>query len=153
MNDAGDSSAAPSPAPAQSDGDCVAFLRLDGTWECERCAKAWQEGDAAPACSVVTYARLRAAADEAAHRIEQNQRALLAAGHITQRDQVLLTLAMELRALVRMVDAVKDDAAVRAALARQARRPPRSSGPSTGYVRVGMKAKPQEAKQEATSDE
>lgn len=86
--------------------ECAA-VELDEGMECERCALAWDKADARPPCAPVTFARLRAAALAAAERIEQSQRALVAAGLRGFRHQPALAHAMELRRLAALVDAAK----------------------------------------------
>jgi hypothetical protein len=87
---------------------CAAVLSAGGTWECERCALAWDDGDKAPACSTVTYSRLRAVAEEEAERIRQSQDAILEARPQQRfRNQEQLTKRMAFLALVRLIDKIK----------------------------------------------
>jgi hypothetical protein len=72
--------------------------------ECVQCALAWDEDDARPPCLPLTYRRLREAALDAAELLEQSQRAAVLAGYRKFRYQPRLKLAMELRAIVRMID-------------------------------------------------
>lgn len=92
---------------------CVALKLSDSTWECEKCALAWDDGDTRPDCQKLTYARLAAAALEEAERIEQSQRALVLVnatpGLRRFRHQGELKRAMELRAVARMVDRVREE--------------------------------------------
>jgi hypothetical protein len=92
---------------------CVALKLADSTWECEKCALAWDDGDKRPDCLTLTYGRLAAAATEQAERIEQSQRALTLVndtpGLRRFRHQGELKRAMELRALVKLVDRVREE--------------------------------------------
>lgn len=87
--------------------DCQAAPFEGGVWECGRCALAWHEDDRRPPCSPVTYTRLEAAAIEEATKIEQSQRALVAAGLRVRPHQPALKRAMELRAIARLVEKIK----------------------------------------------
>jgi hypothetical protein len=92
---------------ATDDDDKCEAVRIAGVGcECGRCALAWDEGDVRPVCAPVTYARLRDAALTAAERIEQSQRALVAAGDRRFRYQPEMQRAMELRAIVRLIDKI-----------------------------------------------
>jgi hypothetical protein len=91
---------------------CVALKLSDSTWECEKCALAWDDGDKQPDCLKLTYARLAAAALEEAERIEQSQRALVLVndtlGLRRFRHQGEIKRAMELRAVARLVDKTRE---------------------------------------------
>jgi HD superfamily phosphodiesterase len=88
-------------------------LLTDG-WECERCGLAWDDGDKAPPCLPMTFARMRQAALEEAERIEFSQSALTTSTATSpalrdRRYQPLLKRAMELRAIVNLIDRVTGD--------------------------------------------
>jgi hypothetical protein len=95
---------APSPPPAGEGKKCEA-VRLATGWECEKCALAWDEGDAKPACSPLTYTRLALALDDEAIRIAQSQEALVIGPDPirTFRVQERLQRACELRAAMKIV--------------------------------------------------
>lgn len=103
----------------QTNTTCVALKLADNTYECEKCALAWDYGDKAPACLTLTYARLKAAALEEAERIEQSQRALTLVndtpGLRRFRYQPELKRAMELKALARLVDKLREQTKDKAA--------------------------------------
>jgi len=86
--------------------ECAAVETGEG-FECDRCALAWDARDARPPCAAVTFTRLRDAALDEADRIEQSQRALVAAGLRAFRHQPRLMRAMELRRLAALVDTAK----------------------------------------------
>jgi hypothetical protein len=92
---------------------CVA-QQLGSGWECERCGLAWDEGDKAPACLPMTFARMRDAALTEAERIEQSQDALVMNTPTsppirTYRYQPQLKRAQELRACAKLIDRVVAD--------------------------------------------
>ena len=93
--------------------ECAAVL-LGAIWECERCALSWQDGDKAPSCSPLTYARLIARAEGEADRIRQSLDAVAEAwppGHKLHqpfRNQGQLTARMEFLALARLVESRRD---------------------------------------------
>lgn len=85
------------------EGVCQAS-EFDGAMVCERCCLAWDVDDKPPPCAAVTFTRLRDAALAEAERIEQSQRALVAAGLRAHRYQPALARALELRRLARLVE-------------------------------------------------
>lgn len=98
----------PPDAAANKQAVCAAIL-AGALWECERCALSWQDGDKAPACSPVTYARLKARAEAEAARIQQAQDAIIEARPQQRfRNREQLTARMEFLALARLVESRRD---------------------------------------------
>jgi hypothetical protein len=89
--------------------DCAAILAAGG-WECQRCALAWDDGDTAPPCEPLTYARLIDACTGEAERLEQSQRALTAGPEPINkfRNQAMLKRACELRAMQTLIVKAKE---------------------------------------------
>jgi hypothetical protein len=117
--------------------ECAAVQGEGDSWECMKCAQAWDDADHRPPCRQLTWAVLRDAADLAALLIEQSQRALVKAGIRVVRDQAELRRAMELRKIVAWIDRTHPPA------------PAPRSPINIGYVRVGMRDK----KAEGADDE
>jgi hypothetical protein len=93
-----------------SASDCAAKPAAGGVFECERCAQAWEDGDKPLVCRVLTNQRLREVAADEAARIEQSQRALVAAGLRERRSAEMLSRAMEFRVMVRLFDKARGGA-------------------------------------------
>lgn len=92
---------------------CKAALIAGEGWQCERCALAWDDGDAKPNCQPLTYGRLIAAAEAEAERIVQSQRAIAEAwppGHKLHqqfRNKGELKKRMEFLALQKLAEKVQ----------------------------------------------
>lgn len=94
--------------PNKQAASCAAIL-VGGTFECERCALAWDDGDRPPLCSTLTYARLKQAAEDEADRIRQSLDAIIEARPEQKfRNKEQLKKRMEFLALARLVDAKRE---------------------------------------------
>lgn len=84
---------------------CKVIKHDDDVWRCDACAIAYHDRQVPrPGCAPVTYTRLRDAALDEAGRLEQSQRALVAAGLREIPSGEKLTRAMEFFAIVRLID-------------------------------------------------
>ena len=89
---------------------CTAALIAAEGWQCERCALAWDEDDAAPACQPLTYGRLIMAAESEAERLAQSMRAILEIRPEQKfRNKGQLKARMEFLALAKLAEKLRND--------------------------------------------